>query len=1194
VALIRGIILVGGDWLKSRTRGVVIAERVSRYIPRYAPEPPAGPPLQQSAVTAAEEQGIDLAWQNGTGAPAVTEIWVSTDNASFTLLVSLPLSTTTYKHMTGVFGVRHYYKLRHSNRTDDSVFVTVDAVSQVDYPNAPPTTLTVTPPGRPTGETRLDLAWANGDSSAQTEILRRTSGGAFSLIQTVAAGVSSYQDTGRAANTAYDYFVRHTKSGVPSAPTSTVTGTTLVDGPDADPTILIAARGTGVSGQGKINLSWTNGDSSSPTFIYVSTTSGGALSFVSSVGAGVAAFTHDVGAFDVTRFYKVVHVKNGVFSNYTSEASAASGYDIPDADPSGLQVAVPARPTGETQLNVSWANGDATAQTRVYRDDVLVQTVAAGGTTWTDTGRTANTTYAYRVAHVKSAIESNRTAAVTGTTLVDGPDAAPSGLGAGNPGAGNVDLTWTNGDASASTEIYRSISGGAYSLVTTQAPGVTSFTDSPGGNVNVSYRVRHIKNSVTSSDSNTVTLTTLPPPSTPSNVVLIGGDGRFDLSWTNGAPGDPIKIYKSINDAAMVFVTNLAAGTTSYFETGYAEDTKGVFFVSHAKNGFESAAISSGPAYTYDKPNAAASNLASTPRFLEAALSWTIGDSSGSTELWYRVVGATNWSIASLAGGQASFTPSLVAGTNYQWFVRHIKVDRGGRTWSIDSSTATFTTRANPSGLSLTAAAVPTGETVLNGAWTNGDGTADVLLTLVRTSDSVVISSLTLAPGTTSRQYTGLTPNTNYTLFVQHRIAGPYFSNSVTAAGSTLADGPDAAPSALSVSSNAGNRTVSWTNGDTTAQTQIFRDGVLFTTVAVGVTSLLAEINLEPGDTRAFKVRHVKNSVVSGFSNEQSHTIPPRPNTPTVAVLSRTASSVTIQITGARTQDFVMPSVKGPNGTEDFFVPGGGATGATSYQYTLDHSYGYSSYPKDFKLIFAVYATADGWSVTGNTVTTYTTNPPGCNLASIAPCPSAGCIGETYVDPQILTQAGCDFHGTIVEVERQSDFVIVASQSGTARITGLVQGTNYKLRGRHYKDGTDGVRYFSAAWTYSNVFTTLDGPDAAPSGLSVSDNSSCQGVSPCCQPDWSTATLFWTNGDASASTEIYRSTNGGQNYSYVTTVAAGDTSWSDDTPVGQGAGTTLYYEVRHIKSGLVSAFSNVTHFTRADVCDGQGCSQFAC
>ena len=102
--------------------------------------------------------------------------------------------------------------------------------------------------------------------------------------------------------------------------------------------------------------------------------------------------------------------------------------------------------------------------------------------------------------------------AINGNTVDHGPSAAPSSL-AGTPSAfyyqsvyggvcANVDLTWTNGDATAETRIYTVDAG----LINTAAAGATSISLAAygcGTDLN-NITVKHYKNGIESAASNTV------------------------------------------------------------------------------------------------------------------------------------------------------------------------------------------------------------------------------------------------------------------------------------------------------------------------------------------------------------------------------------------------------------------------------------------------------------------------------------------------------------------------------------------------------------------------------------------------------------------------------------------------------------------------------------------------------------------
>jgi hypothetical protein len=66
-------------------------------------------------------------------------------------------------------------------------------------------------------ETGYTANWTNGDANAETELWeKKGSGGTWDIFRTVAAGVTSFAQTGNTSYTEYFWRVRHTKSGIKS------------------------------------------------------------------------------------------------------------------------------------------------------------------------------------------------------------------------------------------------------------------------------------------------------------------------------------------------------------------------------------------------------------------------------------------------------------------------------------------------------------------------------------------------------------------------------------------------------------------------------------------------------------------------------------------------------------------------------------------------------------------------------------------------------------------------------------------------------------------------------------------------------------------------------------------------------------------------------------------------------------------
>lgn len=869
MAYVNGFIFVGSPWQRARTRGVVIAEKDSRVEPRYAPKAPAGPPYNLTAVTAAEEQCIDLAWTNGTPSPAETEVWESADGLAYSLLSLLagdganpdgllPLTKSSLKRNVGLFDVQRFYQLRHVNATDFSAFsAVVSARSQKDYPDAPPVALTATVRARPNGETQLDLNWTNGDVTASTEVYR---GGA--LLATTAPGVSTLAVTGLTANTAYTFSVRHTKSGIPSVSSNTATVTTLVDGPDADPYNPSSTGGTGVAGQGLVTVGWINGDATAQTEIWVSSDNGVTFGLLITMAAGATGYMDNTGVYNQLRYYKFRHTKGGVVSGFSGTTSAYSGQDIPDAAPSGLVVTTPAAPGGATSLALSWTNGDSTCVTEVLRAGTTVATVGAGFTNYTDTGLLDATTYSYSLRHLKNGVYSPNSNTASGTTI-DAPDAPPSSLGAvqgtGRAGQGKINLSWVNGDAAATTRILVGAASGAESTqVIDVAAGVTTYIHDVGAfNVTRWYVVLHVKNSCLSATSNEASAPSGLdiPDADPAGLSATptarpGGETQLALAWTNGDSSCQTNIYR-----AGALVTTVAAGATAFTDTGLAINGTYAYEVRHIKSGVESGGTTCNGTTLVDGPDAAPSGVNAVYNGNATnTLSWVNGDATASTEIY------TNGALTTIvAPGVTSYSYPSTANTSYTHICRH---NKNGYV-SDWSNLMTLTTPVGPraaTGFTVTPTARPGGETQLALNWTPQD--TDYGPELYR--NGVFVS--TLAAGQGSLQDAGRTPNTAYTYTLRYVKNG--FAVVTVASGTTLVDGPDAAPSNLQGQSiGGGSVNWHWTLGDVTASSEMWAwssvsdPGTLMQTIAPGTSNTV----MTPGAYRT-GVRHVKNGIYSAFA----------------------------------------------------------------------------------------------------------------------------------------------------------------------------------------------------------------------------------------------------------------------------------------------------------------------------------------
>jgi hypothetical protein len=88
----------------------------------------------------------------------------------------------------------------------------------------------------------------------------------------------------------------------------------------------------------------------------------------------------------------------------TVEIRALDAGDAPTAPPSGLAIVVQNSATpGRSDNSVTWTNGDTTAQTRVWRNGIIIAIIAPNIATFADTGVSTGTQYTYDVQHIKNA-----------------------------------------------------------------------------------------------------------------------------------------------------------------------------------------------------------------------------------------------------------------------------------------------------------------------------------------------------------------------------------------------------------------------------------------------------------------------------------------------------------------------------------------------------------------------------------------------------------------------------------------------------------------------------------------------------------------------------------------------------------------------------------------------------------------------
>ena len=266
-----------------------------------------------------------------------------------------------------------------------------------------------------------------------------------------------------------------------------------------------------------------------------------------------------------------------------------SGVITPPTAPGNLTTTA----ASASQVNLSWT---ASTSNGVVANYVVqrcqgsgctnfAQIAAPAGTSYNDTGLSANTSYNYRVQAVDTA--GNLSAfsnTSTATTQTAQPPTTPANLTGTATGASQINLSWTASTSNVGLAHYtvqRCQGAGCTNFAQIATPSAASYTDTGLlSTTSYSYRVQASDTAGdTSGFSNTASATTHAgqQPSAPSNLSAAAASGtQIDLSWTASTSNVGVANY-IVQRCQGAGCTNFAqvakpAGTT-YNDTGLQANT---------------------------------------------------------------------------------------------------------------------------------------------------------------------------------------------------------------------------------------------------------------------------------------------------------------------------------------------------------------------------------------------------------------------------------------------------------------------------------------------------------------------------------------------------------------------------------------------------------------------------------------------
>ena len=380
-------------------------------------------PAAPTGLTATPQAGPQgrLTWtDNATNETGFT-VRRATDAGFSQNLVTTRLAganITSYTDATVVTGATYYYQVRADNLGGSSAWSTPYATLVVPSIPAAPLSLVGTLQNPGGAGPQVALVWVSGSGGTETGFtLQRSDNGApFATIATTAAGVTTSIDVPVVTGHTYVYRVNAFSPGGASA--WTTSNTIVVPAVPAAPSGLTGSITRTAAGPDQVPLRWTDRSGNELGFTIQRATNSAFTTGVTSfaVGVNAIAYTDATVPHGATYYYRVRAYNLGGGSGWSNTVS----FQTVPATPTGLAVTSVTR----TSITLGWA--DVSSNETGYRIQrrplgsstwTLIATTAANATTYTNTGRSPNTSYEYRICGIIALGSSPWTLAVTATTL---------------------------------------------------------------------------------------------------------------------------------------------------------------------------------------------------------------------------------------------------------------------------------------------------------------------------------------------------------------------------------------------------------------------------------------------------------------------------------------------------------------------------------------------------------------------------------------------------------------------------------------------------------------------------------------------------------------------------------------------------------------------------------------------------------
>jgi chitodextrinase len=495
---------------------------------------------------------------------------------------------------------------------------------------------------------------------------------------------------------------------------------------------------------------------------------------------------HFAGRIDEVRIYNRALSANELQTDMNTPIGASGPPDTtPPTDPTGLS----ATAVSQSQVNLAWTGSTDNVAVVNYRVERcqgaacanFVQVGTPTGTTYSDTGLSAATTYRYRVRAADAAGNlSGYTATQNATTPDTQAPTAPTGLSAAAASASRIDLAWTASTDNVAVTGYsveRCEGAACMNFLEIGTPTGPTFSDiGLAAATTYRYRVRAADAAGNLSGYSAIqnaATTDLQPPTDPTGLTATAVSGtQIDLAWTGSSDNVAVANYRveRCQGAGCTIFVQVATPTgTTFSDTGLQNATRYSYRVRAADAaGNLSGYTAEQSATTPDTqaPTAPTGLTATAASQSQIDLAWTASTDNVALA-GYRVErcpGATCTNFVQVATPTAaSYSDAgLLAATTYRYRVRAADTAANLSGYSAIQSATTPDTQAptDPSGLSATAVS----DSQVNLAWTGStDNVALAGYRVERCQDAGCTNFVQIAtPTTTTYNNTGLQPATTY------------------------------------------------------------------------------------------------------------------------------------------------------------------------------------------------------------------------------------------------------------------------------------------------------------------------------------------------------------------------------------------------------------------------------------------------